>query len=168
MKTEREFKISFIKSKANHNNINEVYCDSKTLFNKIMLFISILFFVVMSYYNVKMFYHDFAYKTFNYSFANIISILFIILVSISPTVYYILKIKNFKIYIDNEKLNYRNIFGKTFSYPLTEILKVKYLPSGGDSDSMIISFSDKRILMISSTNRNFELLKLFLISKNLL
>ena len=43
MKVKKEIKISFIKSKINHNDIKEVCCDSKSLFNKSMLFLSLLF-----------------------------------------------------------------------------------------------------------------------------
>ena len=173
-KTEKEFKISFIKSRPNYNNIREVYCDSKTLFNKIMLFLSILAFILINYYLVKSLYYDFSNKSLIYNFSEIIGTLIImspiIILSISPTVYYILKLKNFKFYINNETLNYKNIFGKSFSYPISEILEVKYFPYIGEStlDTIAIKFSDKRKVKITSSDRNFELLKSFLISKNLL
>ena len=118
----------------------------------------------------KYFYFDLISKEANYDFTNIISILGILLLTITPSIYYIFKMMNFKFYINNEKLNYKNIFGKTFSYSLTEILKAEYFPSLDESivDSIVIKFVDKRRVKISSTDRNFELLKSFLISKNLL
>lgn len=170
MQTKREVKISFIKNETNYNNIKEIYCDSKSLFNKSMLFLSVLFAVVIGYFIGKTIYFDFINKRLNYNFTNIISILGILLLTISPAIYYIFKMINFKFYINNEKLNYKNILGKTFSYPLTEILKAEYFASIGEStvDSIVIKFVDKRKVKISSTDRNFELLKPFLISKNLL
>ena len=151
MQTKREVKISFIKNDTNYNNIKEIYCDSKSLFNKSMLFLSVLFAVVIGYFIGKTIYFDFINKRLNYNFTNIISLLGILLLTISPAIYYIFKMINFKFYINNEKINYKNIFGKTFSYPLTEILKAEYFASIGES-----------------TDRNFELLRPFRISKNLL
>lgn len=170
MQTKKEIKISFIKKKANYNDIKEIYCDSKSFFNKSMLFMSLLFAILIGYFLGKTIYFDFIDKRLNFNFTNIISILGILLLALSPVIYYIFKMINFKFYINDEKINYKNIFEKTFSYSLTEILKAEYFASVDESivDSIVIKFIDKRKVKISSTDRNFELLKSFLISKNLL
>lgn len=169
-KIKKEFNFSFIKDETNCEDILEVYCDSKSLFNKIMLILTILFAVVVGYFIGKMFYFDFVNKRLSYNFTNILSILGVLLLTISPAICYTLKMKNFKFYIDNEKVNYKNFFGKTFSYSLTEILKAEFFASIGEGtvDSIVIKFTDKRKVKISSTDRNFRLLKSFLISKDLL
>lgn len=166
----KEFKFSFIKDKTNYEDIQEVYCDSKSLTNKIMLILTSLFAIVVGYFIGKIFYFDFIDKRLSYNFTNIISVLGVLLLTISPAIYYILKMKNFKFYIDNEKINYKNILGKRFSYSLTEILKADFFTSIGEEtvDSIVIRFTDKRKIRLSSTDRNFKLLKSFLISKNIL
>lgn len=158
------FKFSFVKVENNHADIKEVYCDSKSLFNKFMLLLTIIFAVTIG----KMFYFDLVDSRFSYNFTNIMSVLGVLLLIVSPAIYYILKIINFKFYIDNEKVNFKNIFGKTFSYSTNEILKAKFFTSGEGVDSIVIKFTDKRTVILSSTDRNFEILKSFLISKNML
>ena len=171
MKTiKKEFKFSFIKNENNYDDIKEVHCDSKSLFNKFMLLLTIIFAVTVGYCIGKIFYFDFVNNRLSYNFTNIMSILGVLLLIVSPTIYYILKMINFKFCISNEKVNYKNIFGKTFSYSPNEILKAEFFASIGEGtvDSIVIKFTDKRKVKLSSTDRNFRMLKGFLISKNML
>lgn len=157
MKTIRkEFKFSFVNDKNNYDEIKEVYCDSKSLFNKFMLLLTIIFAITVGYFIGKIFYFDFVDNR-SYNLIDIISVLGVLLLIVSPAIYYILKIINFR-------------FGKNFSYSLTEILKAEFFTSIGEGTvySIIIKFADKRKVKISSTDRNFRILKGFLISKNML
>ncbi len=168
---EKKSKISFIKkSETFYNNIKEVCCDSKSSFNKIMLFGAILFAIVIFYFIGKTIYFDHINGGLNWKFTNIISIFCILLLSISPTIFCTFRIVNFRFYIDDEKLTYKNILGKKYSYKITDIVQAKYLSSVGEStvDSIVIKLTDKKKIKISTTDRNFDLLKCFLISKNLL
>lgn len=135
-----------------------------------MLLLTIIFAGTVGYFIGKIFYFDLADNRLSYNFTNIMSILGILLLIVSPAIYYILKMINFKFYIDNEKVNYKNIFGKTFSYSLTEILKAEFFASIGEGtvDSIVIKFAYKRKVKISSSDRNFRILKGFLVSKNML
>ena len=171
MKTiKKEFTFSFIKNENIYDDIKEVHCDSKSLFNIFMLLFTIIFALTIGYYIGQTFYFDFVDNRLSFNFTNIMFVLGILLLIVSPAVYYILKIINFKFYINNENVNYKNIFGKTFSYSLTEILKAKFFASSGKgtSDCIVIKFTDKRNVKISSTDRNFRMLKGFLLSKNIL
>jgi hypothetical protein len=133
-----------------------------------MLLFTIIFALTIGYYIGQTFYFDFVDNRLSFNFTNIMFVLGILLFIASPAVYYILKIVNFKFYINNENVNYKNIFGKTFSYSLTEILKAEFFASTGASDCIVIKFTDKRNVKISSTDRNFRMLKGFLLSKNIL
>lgn len=135
-----------------------------------MLLLTIIFAITVSYFIGKIFYFDFVNYRLSYNFANIMSILVVLLLIVSPAIYYILKIMNFNFLIGNEKIIYKNIFGKTFSYSLTEILKTEFLDSIGEEtvNSIVIKFTDKRKVKVSSTDRNFRLLKEFLVSKIIL
>lgn len=146
------------------------YIVGKSLFNKFMLLLTIIFAGTVGYFIGKIFYFDLVDNRLSYNFTNIISILGILLLIVSPAIYYILKMINFKFYIDNEKVNCKNIFGKTFSYSLTEIQKAEFFASIGEGtvDSIVIKFADKRKVKILSTDRNFRILKEFLVSKNML
>ena len=171
MKTiKKEFKFSFIRDDNTYDDIKEVYCDSKSLFNKFMLLLTIVFAITVGYFIGKIFYFDLIDNRLSYNFTNIMSVLGVLLLVVSPAIYYILKIINFKFYIDNEKVNYKNFFGKIFSYSPNEILKAEFFASIGEGtvDSIVIKFTDKRKVKISSTDRNFRILKSFLISKNML
>ena len=101
----KEFKFSFIKDETNYEDIQEVNCDSKSLTNKIMLILTILFAVVVGYFIGNIFYFDFVDKRLSYNFTNIISVLGVLILTISPAIYYILKMKNFKFHIDDKKVN---------------------------------------------------------------
>jgi hypothetical protein len=169
MKTiKKEFTFSFIKNENIYDDIKEVHCDSKSLFNIFMLLFTIIYALPIGYYIGQTFYFDFVDNRLSFNFTNIMFVLGILLFIASPAVYYILKIVNFKFYINNENVNYKNIFGKTFSYSLTEILKAEFFASTGASDCIVIKFTDKRNVKISSTDRNFRMLKGFLLSKNIL
>lgn len=92
MKIKKEVKFSFIKDEINYNDINdikEIYCDSKSFFNKSMLVLSVLFSVGVCYSIGKIIYFDFINKSLNYNFTDIISILGIILLAMSPTIYFL-------------------------------------------------------------------------------
>ena len=96
MKTiKKEFKISFIKNENNYNNVKEVYCDSKSIFNYIMLVLSILFAIVCGYFMIKIFYFDFSDNRLNINFTNLLCLFGVLLLIIAPAVYFILKIVNF-------------------------------------------------------------------------
>ena len=171
MKTiKKEFKFSFIRDDNIYDDIKEVYCDSRSLLNKFMLLLTIVFAITVGYFIGKIFYFNFIDDRLSYNFTNIMSVLGVLLLITSPAIYYILKIVNFNFYINNKKVNYKNIIGKTFSYSITEILKAEFFASIGEGtvDSIVIKFTDKRKVIISSTDRNFRMLKRFLISKNLL
>ena len=166
----KEFKFSFIKNENIYDDIKEVHCDSKSLFNKFMLLFTNIFALTIGCYIGQTFYFDFVDNRLSFNFTNIMFVLGILLLIVSPAVYYILKIINFKFYINNENVNYKNIFGKTFSYSLTEILKAEFFSSTGTgtSDCIVIKFTDKRNVKLLSTDRNFRMLKGFLLSKNIL
>ena len=164
----KEFKFSFIKNENIYDDIKEVHCDSKSLFNKFMLLFTNIFALTIGCYIGQTFYFDFVDNRLSFNFTNIMFVLGILLLIVSPAVYYILKIINFKFYINNENVNYKNIFGKTFSYSLTEILKAEFFASTGASDCIVIKFTDKRNVKLLSTDRNFRMLKGFLLSKNIL
>lgn len=171
MKTiKNEFKISFIKNENNYNNVKEVYCDSKSIFNYIMLVLSILFAIVCGYFMIKIFYFDFSDNRLNINFTNLLCVFGVLLLIIAPAVYFILKIVNFNFYINNDKINYKNIIGKTFTYSLNELISAEFFASIGENtvDCIVIKFNNKNKIKVSSTDRNFRLLKSFLISKNLL
>lgn len=151
----------FVKDNLNNNDINKITCSGKTLFNKVMLVLFLLSGVICSYFIVS---------EFVFSLKELINMILLLLLISSPTIYYILKIINFEFTVDSNRINYKNIFGKKYSYLLSDIFSAKFFSAvyGASVDSIVIKFNDKRKIIVSSVCTNFEVLKQYLISKNIL
>lgn len=164
------FEFLFTPNLNNCDNIEKVYCDSKTPINYIMQVFYILFSIIFYY----LIYNDFIKTNLLYmNFGNLVLIFFMFFLATSPTLYYAIKIINFSFYIDNEKVEYRNIIGRTFTYPFKEIKSAKYysrihIGTSGRHSYITVMFKNKKTITISYTDKNFEQLKAFLLSKNML
>ncbi len=133
------------------NVLNGVRYNAKNLFNKIMLIVFILFYLLLL-------------SVINGVFEILISTL----VFLPIFIYYILKIRNLSFYIDRKKLIYQNIFGKKYNYSIDEIQKCKYY-SGFEADSIIvIKLKNNQTIRLYEVNNNFNSIKSFLKSNNLL
>ena len=133
------------------NDLNGIEYNAKNLFNKIMLIVFILFYLLLL-------------SVIN----GVLDILIATLVFLPIFIYYILKIKNLSFYIDKEKIVYQNIFGKKHTYSINDIQKCKYY-SGFESDSIIaIKLKNSKIIRLFEVNNNFNLVKFFLKNNNLL
>lgn len=145
----------------NYSGINEVYCDSKTFLNKLGLmllmvvhFISIIN-VVYTFINVIP-----PPKFTSRDSEDLFIAIFGFIVFFIPTILLLLKVVNFKFYINNNNVIYKNWIGKEKNYFTSEIKKV-YLRKGNHHTYITIEFNDT-VIDIAAGDRNFQTLKKFL------
>ena len=159
----KEFNVSLIKDEENYEQIDGVICNGKSLFNKIMLALSILFSIICTSIMVK---ELFSGNSIN--FFNILITLILIVLFTLPAIYFYMKIANFKLEISNSEITYTNIFKNSFNYYTNEIKNAKYYRSIGTGDSIALFMNDNKIIKVTSTDNNLDQLKMYLISQKIL
>ena len=128
---------------------DEIICDGKSLIN---IFLG-PFYLIMSIVLISM--------LFKYDMGLINCILGTIL---------ILFILGFSLYfsINQEKIIYKNLFNKKYTYLISDIENCKLQYGRRGSSVIIITMKDSNKIKINGTDRNYKLLKTFLINNNLL
>ena len=104
------------------------------------------------------------YSYFNFDLIGIVicNIIFLI-----PLLYLILKIINFKFCIENNKIIYRNIFGKEIIYNISDIKNINKIEDIETVKSIILVMNNNKVIRINFLDRNFDELKSYLLNLNL-
>ena len=160
MKNDKKIGVSIVKGKIKDEHLEEVNCDGKSIFNIAMLLFFMGLDLLCFWLNSEWF-----FKGFSWNISGIIDFLGLFLLILSPVIYFALKIVNVKFTINKERVSYQTILGKKYSYPLEDIVKTKIYPGAGDdlTDTIVITFKNKRRVKVNSTSRNFEKLKNFVV-----
>lgn len=121
----QEFEFDKSYKFENHSGINEVFCDKKTFLNKLVLILLILA-VLLAIFNVIVTSLSIMRPSkFNlWDSEDLFIAIFGLIVFLIPTMLLLLKVINFKFYINNEKVEYKDWLGRKASYFTTDIKKV--------------------------------------------
>ena len=137
---------------------DEIICDGKSLIN---IFLG-PFYLIMSIVLISM--------LFKYDMGLINCILgtILILFILGFSLYFFLKVFCFYFSINQEKIIYKNLFNKKYTYLISDIENCKLQYGRRGSSVIIITMKDSNKIKINGTDRNYKLLKTFLINNNLL
>lgn len=146
----------------NYSGITGVLCDSKTFLNKLALVLLILPTLLIIFCVIVIFIDILTYSGSNSydSEEPFMEIFFGFIMLVIPTIILLLKVVNFKFYINDEIVIYRNWLRREKSYSTSDIERV-YLTKGRNSRYINVEFNDAERVSISAGDRNFENLKIF-------
>lgn len=117
---------------------------------------------------MQTFYLEISENGIRVEFENILSMAMLLLLFIFPIIYLTLKICNFKFYIFDEKIIYKNIKGRELNYIMTDIKNANYYGNNHGYNFIVIKFYDDKRVIISSYDRNYDVLKKCLNYKKIL
>ena len=145
----------------NYSGINEVFCDKKTLLNKLALILLILVVLLARFNVIATFIAIITPSEFNlWDSEDLFIAIFGLIIFLIPTMLLFLNVINFKFYINNKNVSYKNWLGRKFSYSTTDIKKV-YLHRSRKAKYITIEFNDTEEISISAGDKNFKKLKDF-------
>ena len=154
----KKYSIRFARVNINFDEINvdNVECTGKSFF---YVFMTFLFGVVVLISLANEMLHGIqdAFECF-----------FINLIFIVPFAYNLLKIKNYKFSINNDKIIYKNIFGIIYEYDFRDIKNVKHIKGGHRIPEIFIIRMENKNIIVSDYLTKFDLLKLKLQKEGLI
>lgn len=109
----------------NYSGINEVFCDKKTILNKLALILFSIVVLLQIFNVIATVIAIIAPSEFNlHDSEDLFVAIFGLIVFIVPTIFLFLNIINFKFYINNKNVSYKDWLGRKGSYFTSDIKKV--------------------------------------------